>query len=359
MDMDIDGYGETKKTSFGGILDFTLLANPLGPSRKAKHAMRKALKAVHLFPDRETPHLRRAVAKRAHVLPGNILFGHGSIQILGLLLSRLRPRKVLVPTPLPAYLSGLLRRHGADLVPFPLCGDERFTLPMARLLPHLDGVDMLLVPNPHPLTGTVIAPDPLYEIMDRLEGGRTMLVLDEGLIEYAGAASPVERAVASGNALILRSFSLFHALAGLRLGYALGGQAMVDLISSVIDPGPVGTVAAAGALASLRDRGFQRRTAEFLKAEKAYLTGKLSRVETISVIDTACNFLLAKMEGSAAELQERLLQWHILVEGFEDVKGATYLRLPLRTHQENARLAKALGRIAAEERTVPDRAPTR
>ena len=352
MDMDIYDYGEARKSSTRGIFDFTLLTNPLGPSRKAKHAMTKALKAVHLLPDRETLHLRRAVARRAHVLPENILFGHGSTQILGLLLSRLRPQKVLAPTPLPGYLSRLLRRHGADLVPFPLCGDEHFALDMARLLPRLDGVDMLLIPSPHPMTGTVIGPDPLYEIMDRLEGSRTMLVLDEALIEYAGAASPVERAVRSGNTLILRSFSLFHALAGLRLGYALGNQAVIDLITSVIDPGPVGTIAAAGALASLRDRGFERRTAEFLKTEKAYLAGKLNRISSGSVIGTACNFLLAKVEGPAAGLQERLLQWHILVEGFEDGKGATYLRLPARTRRENARLAKALGRIIPRERTV-------
>jgi threonine-phosphate decarboxylase len=314
--------------------------------------MRKALKVVHLYPDRGTPYLRRAVAKRAHVLPENILFGHGSTQLIELLLSGLKPRKVLVPAPLPGYLSRLLPKHGAELVPFPLRGDGQFTLEMTRLLPRLHGVDMLLLPNPHPMTGTVIGPDPLCEIMDRLDGGRAMLVLDEGLIEYAGAASPVERAVGSGNALILRSFSLFHALAGLRLGYALGGRAVIDLISSVIDPGPVGTVAAAGALASLRDRGFERRTAEFLKTEKAYLAGKLSRIRTISVIDTACNFLLAKMEGPVADLQERLLHWHILVEGFEDEEGATYLRLPLRTHPENARLAKALEKIRAGERTV-------
>jgi len=142
---------------------------------------------------------------------------------------------------------------------------------------------------------------------------------------------------------------LFHALAGMRLGYALGSQRVLDLVAGVAEPGPVSTVAAAGALASLRDRGFSRRTAEFLAAEKAYMTAKLGLIKGIRPIDTACNFLLVAVEKPVTDLRSRFLQRHILIEVFEEEKGRELIRLPLRRRRENARFARTLARIMAEE----------
>ena len=131
------------------------------------------------------------------------------------------------------------------------------------------------------MTGTVVGPGFLREITDALDGSDKILVIDEGLAGFAKMDSPVEAAVHSANVLILRTFSFFHALAGMRLGYALGSQRVLDLVPSVIEPGPVSTVAAAGALASCGTKASHARTAEFLAGEKAYMTAKLGRIKGI------------------------------------------------------------------------------
>ena len=89
--MDIYDYAAAKGISTRQVLDFTDMTNPLGPCSKAKHAMRKALKEAQLPPDRQTRYLRGFIARAEHVAPENILFGHGSTQILDLLLARLKP----------------------------------------------------------------------------------------------------------------------------------------------------------------------------------------------------------------------------------------------------------------------------
>ncbi len=111
-------------------------------------------------------------------------------------------------------------------------------------------------------------------------------------------------------------------------------------------------VAAAGALASLRDRGFPRRTAEFLAGEKAYMTAKLGRIKGIRQIDTDGNFLLVAFDKPVADLRSRFLQRNILIEAFEAEKGRELIRLPLRRRHDNARFARTLARIMAEERTA-------
>ena len=91
--MNIYDYAEAKGVSTRQVLDFTFPANPLGPSAKTKHAMRKALKVSDLPPDPRTRYLRSFIAREERIQPENILFGHGSTQILDLILVSLKPLK--------------------------------------------------------------------------------------------------------------------------------------------------------------------------------------------------------------------------------------------------------------------------
>jgi threonine-phosphate decarboxylase len=346
MHMNIHDYAEKEKISTRGVLDFTLLTNPIGPSNGAKNAMRAALKTINRFPDPSTRYLRRHIARTEHIDPENILFGHGSTHLLELILTRFRPGKVLVPAPLPTHHASMLQGLGIDFIPFPLDGRHAYSLDAGRLMASIDGVDMLLVSNPHGVTGTVIPLSALLAVADRIEGSDSMLVIDEALIEFTQAGSPVERAIQSRNILILRSFSLYHALAGLRLGYAVGNTSLLNFLAGPAGCGLVNTVAAAGAITSLRDKGFRMRTAEFLKAEKAYLVERLGRVDKAEVIDTPCGFVLVRLQKTGEDVRRGLEARHMLVETFEDESGLTLLRVPVRRHRENARFAKTLLRIA-------------
>jgi threonine-phosphate decarboxylase len=350
MLMNIYDYAEEKKISIRQVLDFKLLSNPIGPSNKARSAMRSALKATALPPDGKTRHLRRYLAGRERIKPENTLFCHGSTLLLELLLVRVKPGKVLVPGPLPTHYVPLLQRHGTSVVSCPLREEEGFSLDLRRLAPLIDYVDMLLIPNPHWVTGTLIPLPDLHEIAEMLQGSDKMLVLDEGLVEFTGGAYPAEQVVRSENMLVLRTFSHYHALAGLRLGYAVGSARILSRIQGGIDPGPVSTVAAAGAIASLKDKGFHRRTLEFLKMEKVYLIDMLGRIDGVRVMDTACNFLLVRLGHAAADLEKGFHRRHILVERFEDEDTGPLIRLPVRRHRENARFAKTLAGIVSQSK---------
>jgi threonine-phosphate decarboxylase len=350
MAMNVYDYAEEKKTSTRQVFDFTLLSNPIGPSNRARSAMRSAVKTTAFCPDEETRHLRRHIARKEHVEPEEILFGHGSGLILELAFACLKPKRVLVPGPLPAHYAPLFGRHGAEAA---LLGhgpaEAASDMPSddaRRLATLVDGVDMLLVPSPHWMTGRLFPEETIRAMGQMLAGSGKVLVLDECLAEFSGGGYPVEKAVRSENMLILKTFSLYHALAGLRLGYALGNRRLLDRIKATVNMGPVGSVAAAAALASLRDREFQKRTAEFLKTEKTYLIDKLGRIKGVTVIDTACNFLLLGVtEGLCiSDIEEQLVRRAILVEGFEGENGARFLRLPVRGRRQNAQFVKTLAR---------------
>ena len=345
MRMNIYDYAEEKKMSIRRVLDFTLLSNPLGPSNKARSAMRSALRTVALFPDEKTRHLRRYLSRRELVEPENVMFSHGSMLLLEMLFRRMRPARVLIPGPLPTHYAPLLRRHGTSVVSCPLKEEEGYSLDVHRLLPLIDHVDMLLFPNPHWKTGTLIPSTDVRQVAGRLQGSNKVFVLDEGLVEFTGSAFPAGEAIRSESMLVLRTFSFYHALAGLRLGYALGSGRILGLLSGDIDQGPVNAVAVAGAIASLKDKGFQRRTAEFLKTEKAYLMDRLGRIKGVRVMDTPCNFLLVKLKAPTADLDKGFLRRDILIDCFEGNNGSSLIRVPARGRRENGRFVKALGQL--------------
>jgi len=345
MEMDIYDYTEKKKVSYRRVLDLTVLTNPLGPSNKAKIAMRTALKTVSRFPDPAARALRRSIARKEHIGAENILFGAGSTHLLDLILAGLRPHKVLIPAPVPSHHASALQRAGIEAVPLPFRKETGFPLDADRLMASLDGVSLLLIPNPHPMTGSLIPLPVLHEVIDKIEGSATTLVLDEGLIEFTESPSLLERAAQSRNLIVLRSFSLYHGLAGLRLGYAVGPEPLLRLLSGVAGPNPVSAVAGVAAIASLRDNGFRKRTDEFIRTEKTYLMDKLKRTPGVEVIDTPCPFVLVRLQMSARDLKKHLEERDILVETFEHEKGLTLLRAPVRRHRENARFAKTLSRI--------------
>lgn len=342
-------FAEKKHVSIRRVVDFTSLTNPFGPSEKAKHALRKAVKEVCLPPDPQVRYLRRAIAKKENVSPERIIFGQGSSQLLSILIRTLGVKRVLIPAPAPIYYKRLVERQGAVLIAISLFGPSDATIGVDRLANTMTRGDMLLLPNPHGATGALLPAAMIEGIAHRLSGEGKHVVVDEALIEFARDASVIELTNACTNVIVLRSFSLFHSLRGLPLGYLVAPSAFVRPIEDALDGSPVSVLAAAAALASLRDEGFRKRTADSLKMEKEYLKGKLGGVRDLVITDTPCNFLLLRFQPPVADLAGRLLERNIIVDLFEDEKGEGFMRLPIRRRRENARFAKTLLRLIRQD----------
>ena len=328
------------------LLDFTDRSNPLGPSQKARHAMRKAIRAVATYPDEQVPYLRRLIARKEGVSPDTILFGHGISHLFHLVLQVHAPGNVAVPGPISPFVGGLIERHHARVHPLAM---EMGTPAVAvdRLDRALDEADLLLVPNPHPLTGSVVPPDALAPLINQAEQKRKLLVFDEASIEFTTAASPVRLVVGSPHALILRSFSLFHALAGLRIGYALGHPETLARLAPLIEPYPVNSLAAAAAVASFRDGGYRTRTLKFLAEEKSYLKGKLARLH-LEAVDTPSNLVLVAMKERTTDWPGLLREAGVLVSGFTSAEGLLLLSVPVRRRPQNAAFMRLLARTGKQ-----------
>lgn len=331
------------------MLDFTFISNPIGPSNKARHAIRKAIRTVHRLP--QTHFLTRHLCSTEGVTQGQILLGHGASHILALVLRVLHPRSILLPSPVQHTYDDILQQEQVELRPFPLDPEQGFMVDKERFKDCWLDAEAALILNPHNPTGGILPDDLIIDLIRISAKQKKLLIVDETLRDFSVNPSQAHEVVGSPNTIILRTFATFYALAGLRLGYAIGHPVLLSRIQQLMEPWPLNSLAPPAALASLKDKGYRKRTAEFLAAETAYGLKKLQGLQRIKPLGTPWGFFL-QVQPRIADLKNLFSARGLLIDEYGDTRGNQYLSFPFRSHRENAQFFFVLQRILRELETA-------
>lgn len=344
--MDIHDYAELKGVSINRLMDFTSDTNPLGLSNKAKNAMRKKVKHLWYPPDRESRYLKRLICAMENIGEANIIVGPDPAYTISVLLKMNCPKAAIVPSPVPDAYKKLLKDRNVKIRPFHLNGEKGFAFEAGRFVKAMEGADCILIPNPHNMVGTCLPADTLRLIIAHASAMNALLIIDETNRDFTEVPSPVKEITISKKSIILRTFSVFHGLCGFQFGYAIGPGEIVQNIRDYLGHFPVNPMAEAAAVASLRDKGYRKRTLAFIQEEKHFIQNSLAGTDRIECIDTPCNFLLLKLHERITDLRDAFLKKRIIVGDFTDRNGSRYIRLPVRKHAWNARFIRALKNIS-------------
>ena len=315
--------------------------NPYPPSPKALEALRAAAgDSLRLYPDPECTELRAAIAAAHGLSPEQVFPGNGSDEVLAFCFQAFfdpdRPVRFadITYTFYAVYASyfGLT----PELVPLA----EDFTLPVADFLaPGCGGV---VLANPNAPTGLAVE---LADIRRILEAHRDQVVLvDEAYIDFGGASADA-LVPEYDNLVVVRTLSKGHALAGLRVGYALAQPDLIAALKCVrdsINSYTVDRAAQAAAAASLRDAAyFQERTAQVVRTRQR--TALALRDMGFAVTDSQANFLFVRHpQVPAKTLLDGLRERGILVRWFDRPRIRDYLRITVGTDGEMDALTAAL-----------------
>ncbi len=321
------------------VLDFSVNSNPFGPSPRIRPAL--AHVPLERYPDREALALRRALAGRLGVAPECLVVGNGTAELLWLTAQAfLEPGdRVLVVGPTfgeyarVASLAGAMVHHwtAPEADGFAVAGDG-VRQHLQRLQPRL-----AFVCNPNNPTGNVLSPETLIDWAAACRG--TLFVVDEAYHAFApDFQSVLHRGPA--NVLVLRSMTKDYALAGLRLGYAIGDPAVINALSRVRPAWNVNAFALAAGLIALEDDAHLRRTLAALQAARQSLVTGLTALGWPSLPSAVHYFLVRAGDGAA--LRCALLERDILVRDCASFGLPAYVRIATRRPEENARLLEAL-----------------
>jgi threonine-phosphate decarboxylase len=326
-------------------IDFTQGTNALGPSNKARNAIRRLVRHVAEFSPEQLNHLKGYVSNREGVDEACVSFGGGSTAILSTILELTGPKKILIPYPFSQRHSAVLKKHNLESRIVSLSADEDFVLNIKEFCDAMNGCDVAMLPNPHDVAGLLISAEDIVQVVDEADKLDITLVIDETYADYTGSTTPFIHITNSRRVVVLRTFSTFHALGGLRLGYIIGPPGFVSLLESRLDPTWINSFAPCAAIASMKDKGYRRRTLLFIEAEKAYLRERLSRIKGVKCYVSPSNILVIRLQKEYGSLHDIFKRHHALIDAFTDCDGKTCIRFPVQTHRLNAYFVRVLRRI--------------
>jgi threonine-phosphate decarboxylase len=336
------------------ILDFSASINPLGPSPGVRLAVAAAFDRLVHYPDRDCSELTAALAHRHGCEPASVCVGNGSTELIHLLPRLIAGGRALLVAPTFSEYAAALRQAGWGYDRFVLSPEDGFSLPLDALKAELaKDYALLFLCNPGNPTGRLYERDEVAVVLDFCREAGTLLVLDEAFMDFCEAGSAKRLVIDSGEGVVLRSMTKFHAFPGLRLGYALAAVPLAERLTALRLPWGVNTLAQAAGIAALADGGHRARTIACVAAERAFLATGLAELPGVRLYPGEANYLLGRLEDgmTAASVQERLLTSRILIRNCANFPGLDdrFFRVAVRSREENERLLAALGRALGRD----------
>jgi histidinol-phosphate aminotransferase len=333
------------------VMDFSANANPYGPSPQ----VRAALAGVPLdrYPDAQAIALRQRLAQIHGLTPEHIIVGNGTAELIWLLgmayLQRSGPLVIIGPT-FGEYraAAGLMGARVAEYHA-PATADFQPDLAAIEALIERQQPWLTFLCNPNNPTGVYLAQETVEALAAAC--GEGLLVVDEAYRAFVARPWPAEALIergpglspGEGNVVLLRSMTKDHALAGLRLGYALASPEVIATLKKVQPSWSVNTAAQAAGLAALSDADHLRETLPKIAEAKAYLVEELTHLG-LRVVPSAANFLLVEV-GDGRSLRRRLLSHGLMVRDCTSFGLPEYVRIAARRMEECRGLIKTLHQL--------------
>lgn len=321
--------------------------NPLGPSPKAKEAMRLALEESHIYPDGGGYRLRTAIAEKFSLERENVILGNGSNEIIELLCHSFLNRDAELIAAEHAFVVYKLMAtlFGAKYVEV---ADPGFIHDLDGMADAItDNTRLVFIANPNNPTGTIVGQDALDRFMDRLPP-HVVAVFDEAYYEFLDDAPDTLKYVREGrNACILRTCSKIHGLAALRVGYGLAPKNVMAILQKARQPFNVNAIAQAGALAALTDDAHMNQT-KAVNAEGLAFYHHAFEERGLEYVPSVANFVLVKV-GDGDDLFRKMLKRGIILRAMSSYKLPEWVRISVGTMAQNRRCIEVMDEVMAAE----------
>jgi histidinol-phosphate aminotransferase len=313
--------------------------NPYGPSPRAVQAL-AGYSDYNIYPDPDQRRLRAALSRHLGVSAECIVAGSGSDELIQLLTSIfLRPGETaidLVPTfGMYSFETGIAGGNSVAVKRRP-----DFTVDVGAVADVIDErTRLIFATSPNNPSGNLLRRD---ELDGLLELGLPVVV-DEAYIEFSGAESFVTLVPGRQNLIVMRTFSKWGGLAGLRVGYAVMSPALAEVLFRVKQPYNINSAAEVGALAALNDAEELNRRAALLIAERGRLFEVLRQIPYLEPIPSCANFILSNvLKGEARQIRDRLREHGVFTRYFDRPLLQNCLRISVGLPHQTEQVRTAL-----------------
>jgi len=320
--------------------------SPYGPSPKALAAIdQQTNDDLRLYPDPEGKALKQAIADLHGLDPKQVFLGNGSDEVLAHVFLGLLKQKeaVLFPDITYSFYPVYCKLFGIEYKTIPL-GSE-FEIKTVDYQLSNGGI---IFPNPNAPTGRAIARSEIEALLAKNKD--SVVVIDEAYVDY-GTQSCIPLLQGEScpeNLLVVHTLSKSRALAGLRVGFAVGHPALIEGLERVknsFNSYPLGRLAQAGAVAAIEDQAHLEATSAKVIQTRNRLIKELNTLGFDTLPSTA-NFIFTRHPKHAGEkLYQALRDRGIIVRHFKSPRIEAFLRITIGTEEQSNELVATLKEI--------------
>ena len=338
------GYTPGDQPKGAPVIKLNTNENPYPPSPGVKKALAAfPYEKLRLYPDPLALEVRAEIAAMTGFSVGNIIAGNGSDDILTIttrcFTDAHRPMACFDPTySLYPTLAGL---QGARCIRIPL-GTE-FEMP-SDALEKARNANLFIIARPNAPTGNLFPKEKMEEICANFNG---IVLIDEAYADFS-RDNCLDFVKKYPNVIVSRTFSKSRNLAGLRFGFAVAHEKIIDGMLKMKDSYNVPMLTQKLALASLWDRSYFESCVAKVKTTREALTIAL-RGLGFKVIDSDTNFVFAAPPIEAKNYFLDLKRQNILVRYFPAARTCSYVRITIGTPEEMTELLKVTKELIAEK----------
>ena len=320
--------------------------NLLGPSPKAVAAIRKELPNIYLYPEGPCTILRRALAKKFAIPERRVVISNGADNLILMIANAFvnEGEEAVMADPTFSIYTNVTQVMGGKPIKVKLKG---FTHDLESMLKKVNRkTKLVFICNPNNPTGTTVSLKTFNYFLSKIPK-RVIVVLDEAygdFVEEAFSPNGLDYIKKEKQVIVLRTFSKVYGLAGLRIGYALGREDLVDCLYQVREPFPVHRLAQVAAVAALNDEDHAIRSIQSVYEGRKYLYKELNRVGLFYVPSQA-NFIFIDFEKDSEEVFRALLREGIIIRPGKVWGFPTFARVTIGRMGDNQRFIKALKKI--------------
>jgi histidinol-phosphate aminotransferase len=295
---------------------------------------------VREYPLGGTERLVQAISKYIKIPKEMIGVGNGSDQIIDLILSNFASKetKILTSDPTFGFFEERCNLYSIPTIKIPF--NKNMTLDLGKFLLNSKKSDILYLDTPNNPTGFQFQRKDLEKLIREYKG---LVIVDEAYVEFSDY-SIVEMTKKINNLVVLRTLSKSFGLAGLRVGYFVANEKIIDVFTRVIQyPYPLNTLAIEVSIMALRQSKYFTDIADLIKKERSRIITNLQQMKIFKVFDSKANFVLFAAGGSDQRIYKALIEQGISIKNLGKVgQHEGCLRVTVGSQDMNSRFLTAI-----------------
>ncbi|MBL4851956.1 MAG: histidinol-phosphate transaminase [Gammaproteobacteria bacterium] len=336
----LEPYVPGEQPKINNLIKLNTNENPYGPSPRVLDALKtEATDSLRLYPDPNSDKLRQTIADYYGVKSRQVFVGNGSDEVLAHIFQALlkHDKPILYPGITYSFYPVYCALYEIEFETIAL--DDSFSVNVDDYKKPNGGI---IFPNPNAPTGVGLGLEAIKQLLDN--NTDSVVVVDEAYIDFGGntAIALIDQ---YPNLLVVQTLSKSRSLAGLRLGFAIGNEKLIEALERIknsFNSYPIDRFASAGAIAAFEDEDHFQQTKKKIITTREKLVADLADLG-FKVLPSQANFVFIRHpDNDAAALSQRLREKNIIVRHFAKPRIDQFLRITVGTDAECAALINCL-----------------